>query len=66
MTGHDIHTSDLEPLLPYNVVLKLATSSRVCIHDSRFALAQPLRLQRAKSEFKLQVILFVYMKASES
>lgn len=29
-----VHTSDLQPLQPYNDVLKLAASSHVCIHDS--------------------------------
>lgn len=53
-----VHTPDLKPLLPYNVVLKLATSSHVCIHGSRFVLAQFVRHQRTKLQFRLQVILF--------
>lgn len=35
-----VHTSDLKALLPYHVVLKLATSSHVCIHDFSFVLEQ--------------------------
>lgn len=61
-----VHASDLKASLPYDVLLKLATSSHVCIHSSSDTREQSYSLgsksaQYLSTQTKLNGILLIYI-----